>query len=153
MLSYLPFSGSSVAPTAPSKKIPPPDAQAPSNFSLDKGRVVSTIPRSSYTGPVPAGATSHPAANNEQETGVDKKSGNWIYPSQKMFFDAMKRKGHDPVSTDMQTIVPIHNAVNEKAWEQIKEWENPYYEKGSRYVWPEVLITDIISTSDWPSLT
>jgi cytochrome c heme-lyase len=23
----------------------------------------------------------------------------------------------------MQTIVPIHNAVNERAWMEIKEWE------------------------------
>lgn len=26
----------------------------------------------------------------------------------------------------MQTIVPIHNAVNERAWKEIKEWEKPY---------------------------
>ncbi len=40
-----------------------------------------------------------------------------------MFFSAMKRKGHDPSSADMQTVVPIHNAVNERAWAEIKEWE------------------------------
>ena len=26
----------------------------------------------------------------------------------------------------MKTIVPIHNAVNERAWKEIKEWERPY---------------------------
>lgn len=26
----------------------------------------------------------------------------------------------------MRTIVPIHNAVNERAWREIKEWERPY---------------------------
>ncbi len=26
----------------------------------------------------------------------------------------------------MQTIVPIHNAVNERAWKEIREWEKPY---------------------------
>lgn len=70
----------------------------------------------------------------EQETGADAASGNWIYPSEKMFFDAMKRKGHDPQAPDMRTIVPIHNAVNERAWAEIKQWEAPFYEKGSRYV-------------------
>lgn len=40
-----------------------------------------------------------------------------------MFFAAMKRKGHDPQAADMATIVPIHNAVNERAWAEIKTWE------------------------------
>lgn len=43
-----------------------------------------------------------------------------------MFFDAMKRKGYDARETDMKTVVPIHNAVNERAWKEIKEWEEPY---------------------------
>lgn len=40
-----------------------------------------------------------------------------------MFFAAMKRKSYDPNAADMRTIVPIHNAVNERAWQEIKEWE------------------------------
>lgn len=38
----------------------------------------------------------------------------------------MKRKNHDPHAADMATIVPIHNAVNERAWHEILEWEKPY---------------------------
>jgi cytochrome c heme-lyase len=40
-----------------------------------------------------------------------------------MFFNAMKRKSYDPKAADMRTIVPIHNAVNERAWTEIKDWE------------------------------
>jgi cytochrome c heme-lyase len=44
-----------------------------------------------------------------------------------MFFDAMLRKGFNATQTaDMKTVVPIHNAVNEKAWAEIKRWEAPY---------------------------
>lgn len=43
-----------------------------------------------------------------------------------MFFEAMKRKGHKGEAVDMKTIVPIHNAVNERAWKEIKEWERPW---------------------------
>ena len=43
-----------------------------------------------------------------------------------MFFDAMKRKNYDPKATDMSSIVPIHNAVNERAWKEIKDWENRF---------------------------
>lgn len=65
------------------------------------------------------------AANNEIESG-ESADGKWIYPSEKMFFDAMRRKGHAGDEQDMRTIVPIHNAVNERAWKEIKEWERPW---------------------------
>ena len=55
---------------------------------------------------------------------ADRESGNWIYPSQEMFFNAMQRKGHAAEARDMASIVPIHNAVNERAWKEIKDWEN-----------------------------
>ena len=54
------------------------------------------------------------------------ESGNWVYPSEKMFFDAMQRKGYEARERDMKTVVPIHNAVNERAWAQILKWEGPY---------------------------
>lgn len=53
-------------------------------------------------------------------TGTDSK---WIYPSQKQFFEAMKRKNWDPSTEDMKTVVPIHNSVNERVWNYIKLWE------------------------------
>jgi cytochrome c heme-lyase len=62
-------------------------------------------------------------ANNEVESGKDAKSGNWIYPSEQMFFDAMRRKNYTPQAVDMHSIVPIHNAVNERAWQEILAWE------------------------------
>lgn len=102
-------------------------SSSPANKALDTNRVTSTIPRSA-TGPeacpVEHGSSAN-AANHEIESGVDA-SGNWVYPSEKMFFDAMKRKGYDARVADMRTVVPIHNAVNERAWQQIKEWEAPY---------------------------
>lgn len=50
-------------------------------------------------------------------------NGKWVYPSEKQFFEAMKRKNWNPEAADMQTVVPIHNAVNERAWYQILKWE------------------------------
>lgn len=35
----------------------------------------------------------------------------------------MRRKNYDPKTDDMRSIVPIHNAVNERAWAEIKSWE------------------------------
>src|SRR5579863_7065794 len=41
---------------------------------------------------------------------------NWVYPSEAQFYAAMVRKNHDPRAPDMKVVVPIHNAVNERAW-------------------------------------
>ena len=122
LTSYIPWSSSTPAAT-----------ETKPNRALDTDRVVSTIPRSATNEacPVDHGASAN-APNAEIESGVDA-SGNWVYPSEKMFFDAMKRKGYDARVADMKTVVPIHNAVNERAWAQIKEWEAPYLAK-SKYV-------------------
>ncbi|CCH59902.1 hypothetical protein TBLA_0C00880 [Henningerozyma blattae CBS 6284] len=50
---------------------------------------------------------------------------NWIYPSEKQFYDAMVRKNWNPSPHDMQTVVPIHNSVNERVWNYIRRWEAP----------------------------
>jgi cytochrome c heme-lyase len=88
-----------------------------SRLKLATDREVSTIPRA-----LPEQPTARPA-NNERDTGSDKSTGNWIYPSEQMFFEAMRRKSFDPKENDMKAIVPIHNAVNERAWQEIKQWE------------------------------
>jgi cytochrome c heme-lyase len=40
-----------------------------------------------------------------------------------MFFEALQRKKYDAKMEDMRAIVPLHNAVNEKAWQEILAWE------------------------------
>ncbi|KAI9315654.1 cytochrome c/c1 heme-lyase [Dichotomocladium elegans] len=55
---------------------------------------------------------------------ADAEESKWIYPSEQMFFNAMRRKNWNPEEKDMSVVVPIHNAVNEQAWVKILEWEN-----------------------------
>ncbi|KAJ3802394.1 cytochrome c/c1 heme-lyase [Lentinula aff. detonsa] len=63
--------------------------------------------------------------SNERElSSIPKASdGNWVYPSEAQFFAAMARKNHNPQAADMKAIVPIHNAVNERAWLEVMKWE------------------------------
>ncbi|KAJ3497024.1 hypothetical protein NLG97_g2218 [Lecanicillium saksenae] len=117
--------------SSPAAAAPGAQAQRNPHGGLDTDRVISTIPRSAgdpSACPVDHGSSANPA-NHEIESGADEASGNWVYPSEKMFFDAMKRKGYDARVADMKTVVPIHNAVNERAWKEIKEWEAPYLAK------------------------
>eukprot|EP00040_Diaphanoeca_grandis_P011568 m.59370 g.59370 ORF g.59370 m.59370 type:complete len:271 (-) comp22695_c1_seq1:24-836(-) len=85
------------------KQLPSPGQQSP----LPTARRLSTIPRADFQ-PV------HQSGEKEQ----------WEYPSQQMFYNAMKRKGHSPDETEMSTVVGMHNAVNEYTWTQLMQWEN-----------------------------
>ncbi len=70
-------------------------------------REVSTIPRAS---PVES-SDGAPPANSERESGVSE-SGNWIYPSERMFFEAMKRKGYQADVGNMKTIGMCHRYLD-----------------------------------------
>lgn len=135
---------------------------------LSRDREVSTIPRavvsseavsspepSPYAScPVSHGAPSYhdaasqqqqqqqqqPPSNDEAETGYDTKSGRWVYPSERQFFDALVRKNTpnsttspSDLATSVASIIPIHNAVNERVWSQVVAWERsaPLSDPGS----------------------
>ncbi|MCJ1299073.1 Cytochrome c1 heme lyase [Hypocenomyce scalaris] len=122
-----------VSASSPTHKLPfpiPQQSRLTKSRPLASDREISSIPRVS---PTPTTTTPNPnsaPANSERDTGHDATTGNWIYPSEKMFFDAMRRKSHSPQVADMAIIVPIHNAVNERAWAEIKAWEAPYTQSG-----------------------
>ncbi|KKK21536.1 hypothetical protein ARAM_006867 [Aspergillus rambellii] len=142
------------APHAPSSE--DSSAKAKLQRPLSTDREVSSIPRAfdgdskspsecpvAHTSPSSSSVASHGTPSNaEAETGHDKTSGNWIYPSERQFFEALMRKGNTPGSTSspselattVASIIPIHNAVNERAWQQILEWESkaPGSDPGSK---------------------
>nr|BAV82448.1 cytochrome c heme-lyase [Roombia sp. NY0200] len=82
--------------SAPNQQ-PAPDQR----FPLPRERVVSSIPNGS----------------------VADEEAKWVYPSEQMFFNAMKKKGWSPSEKDMPLVVAIHNTTNEKAWNEILRWE------------------------------
>ena len=51
--------------------------------------------------------------------------GTWLYPSEQMFYNALKRKekGDDVHEGDVRAIVSIHNNMNERAWAQVEHYE------------------------------
>ncbi|KAL4798869.1 cytochrome c and c1 heme-lyase [Aspergillus venezuelensis] len=106
--------------------------QPPSECPAHSSSPYSSSPTASHGTP----------SNAETETGHDKSTGNWIYPSERQFFEALMRKGNTPdsvgsaseLATTVASIIPIHNAVNERAWQQILEWEKnaPSSDPGSK---------------------
>ncbi|KAG8527952.1 uncharacterized protein KY384_006868 [Bacidia gigantensis] len=105
---------------------PPPAPRLKSEESLSVNREISSIPRATTSPPTTTPSpTSLPVGSSESHPSnpTPSNSKNWIYPSEKMFFDAMRRKSYAPESRDMSVVVPIHNAVNERAWSEILAWE------------------------------
>jgi cytochrome c heme-lyase len=92
------FSRSSSQPPSSSPSSPS-SSSTPHHHPLSTDRTPSTIPK----------------ADSSTET--------WTYPSEAQFFSALKRKNHQANASDMKYIVPIHNAVNERTWVEIMNWE------------------------------
>lgn len=50
--------------------------------------------------------------------------GNWEYPSPQQMYNALLRKGYtDTDVTAVESMVAVHNFLNEGAWAEIVEWE------------------------------
>lgn len=63
--------------------------------------------------------------------GEDENEGVWEYPSPQQMLNAMLRKGKgDGIPEDaVESMVDVHNFLNEGAWQEILEWEKPYAEQ------------------------
>lgn len=69
-------------------------------FPLPQKRTLSSIPK-----------------GNTDET--------WLYPSEQMFFNALKRKGKgdDVHEGDIPHVVSVHNSMNERTWAELIRYE------------------------------
>ncbi|CAB4413776.1 unnamed protein product [Rhizophagus irregularis] len=52
-----------------------------------------------------------------------KSSDYWEYPSPQQFYSALVRKGWETPEESIETMVDIHNFLNERAWNEIIRWE------------------------------
>ena len=60
---------------------------------------------------------------------------NWEYPSPQQMYNAMLRKGYDDTPQDaVESMVAVHNFLNEGAWAEIVEWERRFA-PGLGYGW------------------
>lgn len=63
-----------------------------------------------------------------RETSSIPKSGTggtWTYPSPQMFYNALvrKNKAEDVDEGDVDSVVMVHNAMNEDTWRRVAQWE------------------------------
>lgn len=67
-----------------------------------------------------------PLSSQDMESTIPQSDGKncWTYPSPQRFFNALTRKGWEPQERDMDSVVAIHNVVNEQCWKKIKDYES-----------------------------
>ena len=96
----------------PTNMMPTPDQRKSGGQrnNLSTHRVASTIPISERNDALP---------EHQKDAGTT-----WQYPSEQMFFNAIKRKGWTPKEEDMTNVIAIHNAVNERCWAEVLRWES-----------------------------
>ncbi|KAH9935891.1 cytochrome c and c1 heme-lyase [Epithele typhae] len=67
------------------------------------------------------------ALPTERETSTiprgDASGERWEYPSPQQFYNALVRKGWETPEEHVETMVHIHNFLNEEAWQEIVKWE------------------------------
>jgi len=52
----------------------------------------------------------------------------WEYPSPQQFYNALVRKGWATPEEHIETMVDIHNFLNERAWQEVLKWEKKQHE-------------------------
>jgi len=56
----------------------------------------------------------------------ESSSNNWEYPSPQQFHNALVRKGWETPEEHVETMVEIHNFLNEEAWKEVLKWEKKW---------------------------
>lgn len=114
---------------------PQPPHPIASSSRLSEEREVSSIPRwfahqqrqaaEAVAADTAAAAATTSTTPTPTPPPVQDGNGNWVYPSPAQFHAALQRKGRsNHKESDMNVVVPIHNAVNEKCWQEILKWEH-----------------------------
>ncbi len=68
-----------------------------------------------------------PTSRDESTIPKGTGDGNWEYPSPQQMYNALLRKGYtDTDITAVESMVAVHNFLNEGAWGEVVEWERRF---------------------------
>ncbi|KAF7351586.1 Cytochrome c heme lyase [Mycena sanguinolenta] len=107
-------------------------ARCPVSQNPDNVNPVNNVPFNLSQSPAPNQSislstkrqrSSIPCATSSEPDLVDSSSSTWMYPSPQQFYNALTRKGYDMPQDQMETMVQIHNFLNEEAWADVLRWE------------------------------
>ena len=137
----------------------------PSDSDRQRNSPASTLSRLNPLNYMPSNLSQSRAPNQsvflplERETSSiprgDAES-NWEYPSPQQMYNAMLRKGYDDTPQDaVESMVAVHNFLNEGAWAEIVGWEQRFSRglgKGWEYCSKGEAAFGVLARSDAPTL-
>ncbi|GAB7363041.1 hypothetical protein MBLNU230_g3334t1 [Neophaeotheca triangularis] len=124
-----PTSPSSACPYVPPESSESPAAPTPTPSYISKLNPLNYMPTSiSNTREAKEQSVSLPL---EREASTiprgDLQGATWEYPSPQQMYNALLRKGYtDTPAEHVESMVAVHNFLNEGAWEEIREWERRF---------------------------
>lgn len=92
---------------------------SPEAEKLSAERSISSIPR----------ADTNEEEVNNNNTATATTGTTWQYPSARMFYNALERKGKAVPVDAIDTMLAVHNYLNEAVWRQVEEKEKFLYPK------------------------
>ncbi|KIM90531.1 hypothetical protein PILCRDRAFT_60053 [Piloderma croceum F 1598] len=103
---------------------PPPKSDAPAQCPIDHGQSLNPLNQmpTLAQAPSPNQSTTLPLTRTESSIPRDP-SAKWEYPSPQQFYNALVRKGWETPEEHVETMVEIHNFLNEEAWQEVLKWE------------------------------
>ncbi|KAK3349483.1 cytochrome c/c1 heme-lyase [Lasiosphaeria hispida] len=115
----------------PADITPAPEPQS----TLSKLNPLNYMFQSISQAPAPEQTVALPTTRDESSIPKGTGDGNWEYPSPQQMYNALLRKGYtDTDVTAVESMVSIHNFLNEGAWAEIVEWERRFG-KGLKRGW------------------
>ena len=113
----------------------PPQSSTSQSLNISKLNPLNYMPSSlsqtrdsNQTIALPTGRTTSSIPRGDAEA-------NWEYPSPQQMYNAMLRKGYDDTPEDaVESMVAVHNFLNEGAWAEIEGWE-ARFSRGLGYGW------------------
>jgi cytochrome c heme-lyase len=77
--------------------------------------------------PAPGQTVRLPTSREESTIPRGDTAGNWEYPSPQQMYHALLRKGYtDTDAGSVESMVAVHNFLNEGAWAEIVDWERRF---------------------------
>lgn len=123
-----PISHNSTTNTPPASYPVPHNAPSkPAQCPIDHGGLspLNQMPQLAQA-PAPNQTIELPTERTESSIPRDT-SAKWDYPSPQQFYNALVRKGWETPEEHVETMVEIHNFLNEQAWFEVLKWEKRQY--------------------------
>jgi len=105
----------------------PPDSTPTKNSTLSKLNPLNYMPTNISNKRATSQTANLPLERELSTIPKGDGEGNWEYPSPQQMYNAMLRKGYTDTPEDaVESMVAVHNFLNEGAWSEIVEWERRF---------------------------